>query len=145
MTLTRVTIEVDEVHVLMESDKAEYMEEVVGGTNEAVLSMEFVEEVSVHLKIKLKMKIPHYLKTKILVMEATVRTKFLTKDMRRTISSINNEKYNDDRLIFHIITGIKKIQQEPVLAGCMIHLPTIGSITQVSSVNRSITSYKKND
>ena len=96
MTLTRVTIEVDEVHVLMESDKAEYMEEVVGGTNEAVLSMEFVEEVSVHLKIKLKMKIPHYLKTKILVMEATVRTKFLTKDMRRTISSINNEKYNGD-------------------------------------------------
>ena len=40
-------------------------------------------------------------------MEDTVCTKFLVNKMIRTTSSINNEKYNENRLIFQIITVVQ--------------------------------------
>ena len=72
--------------------------------------------------------------------------KFLANKKRRTITSLNAEKDNDDKLISQIITGVHNASQNyPRLAGVVTHFPINWSRGQVSAMNRKSTSSNRND
>ena len=65
---------------------------------------------------------------------------------RLVISSISADKYNENRLISQIITGVQnESQNESVLAGGVTRFPTNGSRAQVSAENRGSTSSNRNE
>ena len=79
-------------------------------------------------------------------MEAHVRTKLMANEIRRTTSSINNEKGHEYILIFYILTSIQNaIQYETVLEVGVINFPTIGIRNQVYSISISSTEENINE
>ena len=81
-----------------------------------------------------------------MVVEDPMHTKLLAKEKRRDTSSVNTEKYNDNQLISHIITGVKNARQHKNgLAGRVICLPSNISRTHVYAVNRSSAAANMNN
>ena len=69
-----------------------------------------------------------------------MRTKLLENNKRRTKSSVNADKDNDNRLISNIITGVQNmIQNETILEVEVTRFQNNGIRAQVSATNISST------
>ena len=65
---------------------------------------------------------------------------------RRNTSYVSDEKYNENRLISNIITGVRNaIQNESGLEEGVTSFPANGRRSQVSAENRGSTSSNRNE